>query len=99
MNKIRFNWNKESQITEDFTSAPKKDEFYCIHVYNVPVELKDKIVEILDAEMQNQLIKATKEYEEEQSKRERERQPGFLDRIARVLYTKEEPDIESEEKG
>lgn len=98
MYKIQFNWEKEYKIVEDFDTPPRKEETYRIHAFNVPEELKNKVVALLDAELMEQLVKATKSYEQNKQDQERKKKGSFLDRLGKVIVTKSEVDIESEGK-
>lgn len=96
MYKIQFNWEKEYKIVEDFDSSPQKEETYRIHAFNVPEDLKNKVVALLDAEMMEQLDQATKSYEQKRQDQKRKKEGSFIDRMGKIIVTKSEVDIKSE---
>jgi diphthamide synthase (EF-2-diphthine--ammonia ligase) len=93
MYKIQFVWEKEHKIVEDFNSPPRKEESYRIHAFNVSEDLKNKIVELLNAELLEQLIQETKSYEQKKQDHERKKGGNFLDRLGKAIVTKPEVDI------
>lgn len=96
MYKIQFNWEKEYKIVEDFDTPPRKEETYRIHAFNVSEELKNKVVTLLAAELQEQLIQATKSYEQKRQDQKRKKEGSFIDRMGKIIVTKSEVDIKSE---